>query len=215
MSIQDNSGANADFSPFSRAGKRLKKINEINQAATSVFIRDGYAQFSARKVAKELGMSLNNLQYYCGNTDNLCLQMIKARLGHFVERVSQLVQNVDAHSPFERLAAAIRENSSATLHPDTASFFFQMGAMASHDPSIRQVMVSQYQEFLEGFCQLVAEVDPLLPSDRVRTYAALIATQIEGNFFYLYQLNEHAGAGAQMIETTIAFWRTTLLPTPA
>lgn len=211
MPIQDKRGANADVSPFSRAGKRLKKINEINQAATTVFVRDGYAQFSARKVAKELGMSLNNLQYYCGNTDNLCLQMIKARLGHFVQRVSQLVHDVDAQTPFERLSAAIRENSSATLDPDTAGFFFQMGAMASHNALIKQVMVSQYQEFLEGFCQLVADVDPLLPADQVRTYAALIATQIEGNFFYLDQLNEHVGAGEQMIETTIAFWRTTLL----
>ena len=56
-----------DASPDSRAGKRLKKIEDINDAAAMVFVRDGYAQFSARKVAKELGISLNNLQHYCGN----------------------------------------------------------------------------------------------------------------------------------------------------
>ena len=45
----DESGA-GDVSPYSRAGKRLKKIEEINDAAAVIFVRDGYAQFSARKV---------------------------------------------------------------------------------------------------------------------------------------------------------------------
>lgn len=57
-----------------------------------------------------------------------------------------------------------------------------MGALASHDESIKDLMVSQYNHFLTGFCQLITEINPQLPADKVRTYAALIATQIEGVF---------------------------------
>ncbi|QHA85372.1 TetR family transcriptional regulator [Pseudomonas mediterranea] len=38
-------------------------MEETNDVAAAIFVRDGYAQFSARKVAKELGISLNNLQH--------------------------------------------------------------------------------------------------------------------------------------------------------
>ncbi|WP_047601951.1 TetR/AcrR family transcriptional regulator [Pseudomonas sp. RIT288] len=204
-----------DVSPYSRAGKRLKKIEEINDAAAVIFVRDGYAQFSARKVAKELGISLNNLQHYCGNTENLCRQMIKAKLGHFVEAVNHLVENACAATPIERLAVAIRENSSATFDTETGKFFFQMGALASHDESVKDLMVSQYNQFLTGFCQLITEINPALPADKVRTYAALIATQIEGNFFYQDQLSPTSGLREQMVETAISFWTATLTRSPA
>ena len=204
-----------DVSPYSRAGKRLKKIEEINDAAAVIFVRDGYAQFSARKVAKELGISLNNLQHYCGNTENLCRQMIKAKLGHFVEAVNHLVEDASAETPIERLAVAIRENSSATFDTETGKFFFQMGALASHDESIKDLMVSQYNHFLTGFCQLITEINPQLPADKVRTYAALIATQIEGIFFYQDQLSPTSGLREQMVETAISFWTATLAPSHA
>ena len=204
-----------DTSPYSRAGKRLKKIEDINDAAAMVFVRDGYAQFSARKVAKELGISLNNLQHYCGNTENLCRQMIAAKLSSYVESVNQLVEHARAETPMERLAVAIRENSAATLDTATGQFFFQMGALASHDASIKALMVEQYDQFLMGFCQLITEINPLLPEAQVRTYAALIATQIDGIFFYQDQLSPTSGVREQMVETAIALWTTVLMPTAA
>nr|WP_242487157.1 TetR/AcrR family transcriptional regulator [Pseudomonas sp. TH32] len=180
-----------------------------------VFVRDGYAQFSARKVAKELGISLNNLQHYCGNTENLCRQMIAAKLGHYVASVNQLVEQARAETPIEKLAVAIRENSAATLDCATGKFFFQMGALASHDASIKALMVEQYDQFLMGFCRLITEISPQLPNDQVRTYAALIATQIDGIFFYQDQLNPTSGVREQMVETAIALWTTILMPAKA
>lgn len=201
-----------EVSPYSRAGRRLKKIEDINDAAARVFVQDGYAQFSARKVAKELGISLNNLQHYCGNTENLCRQMIAAKLGQYVESVNQLVEHARAETPIERLAVAIRENSAATLDTATGKFFFQMGALASHDPSIKALMVEQYDQFLMGFCRLISEISPQLPDDQVQTYAALIATQIDGIFFYQDQLSPVSGVREQMVETAIALWTSILMP---
>ncbi|MDE1165329.1 MAG: TetR/AcrR family transcriptional regulator [Pseudomonas sp.] len=198
--------------PFSRAGKRAKRVEQINEAAARVFIRDGHGQFSARKVAKELGISLNNLQHYCGNTQNLCLQMITARLAYFVQGVDRLVADASPATPLERLAVAIRENSAATLDADTARFFFQVGALASYDPAIKAQMARQYDSFLEGICQLVADIDPQLPAETVRTYAALIATQIDGNFFYQDQLQAGTGQRERLVEAAINLWANVLAP---
>ncbi|MFB3303340.1 TetR/AcrR family transcriptional regulator [Pseudomonas sp. AMR01] len=202
-----------EVSPYSRAGKRQKKIEDINDAAAVIFVRDGYAQFSARKVAKELGISLNNLQHYCGSTENLCRQMIKAKLGHFVDAVNHLVENASVETPIERLAVAIRENSSASFDTETGKFFFQMGALASHDESIKDLMSVQYEHFLTNICRLITEINPQLQAEKVRIYAALIATQIEGIFFYQDQLSPTSGLREQMIETAILFWTATLVPT--
>lgn len=212
MLLEGGERAAEDVSPYSRAGKRRKRMDEINEAAAVVFVRDGYAQFSARKVAKELGISLNNLQHYCGSTENLCLQMIKARLEFFVQRVDLLVENASAVTPMDRLAVAIRENSAATFDEDTARFFFQMSALASHDPAIKALLVNQYDRFLEGFCRIISEINPDLPASQVLAYGALIATQIDGNFFYQNQLKSAAGLQEQMVEATIGFWSMTLRP---
>lgn len=201
-----------EITPYSRAGKRLKRIDEINEVAATVFVRDGYAAFSARKVAKELGISLNNLQHYCGSTENLCIQMLKAKLEFFVHQVDLLVEHASVETPMERLAVAIRENSAATFDTETARFFFQMSALASHDPAIKALMVSQYDRFIEGFRQLISAVNPQLPIFQVQIYAALIATQIDGNFFYQDQVDP--GMREQLIETAIAFWSMTLKPVP-
>jgi len=76
-------------------------------------------------------------------------------------------------------------------------------------------MVEQYDQFLMGFCRLITEISPQLPNDQVRTYAALIATQIDGIFFYQDQLNPTSGVREQMVETAIALWTTILMPAKA
>jgi AcrR family transcriptional regulator len=198
---------------YGRTQKRSRKIEEINDAAAQVFIRDGYAEFSARKVAKEMGISLSTLQHYCGNTENLCLQMIKAKLESFVFRFQEIY--TDSHTPpMEKLALAIRENVAATLDHYTGRLFFQMGALATQDERIKEVMIEQYEYFLTGLRYLVREINPQLNPDAVDTYSGLIATMIEGNFFYQWQPSLTPEIRAQMLDTSIALWSNTLMNPP-
>lgn len=199
---------------YGRPEKRARKIKEINDAAAAVFIRDGYSEFSARKVAKEMGISLGNLQHYCGNTDNLCLEMIKSKLEAFVTRFEE-IYTITQLPPMEKLELAIRENVAATLDHYTGKLFFQMGALATQDERIKEVMIEQYEHFLSGVKHLVSQINPKLSPEAIQTYAGLIATMIEGNFFYQWQPSLTPAIRKKMLTTSINFWNTTLLNPPA
>ena len=195
---------------YGRAQKRDRKLEQINAVAAEIFLRDGYAEFSARKVAKEMGISLSNLQHYCGNTDNLCLHMIKSKLEYFVIRFEEVYTDTSMQ-PLERFAIAIRENIEATLDEYTGRLYFQIGALATQNAEIKQVMIDQYDHFLSGVKYLIKEINPQLAPQKVQTYGALIATMIEGNFFYQWQPTLTPQVREDMINTAIDLWSRLLL----
>lgn len=194
---------------FSRAEKRSRKLEEINDAAAEVFLRDGYADFSARKVAKEVGISLSNLQHYCGNTDNLCLEMIKYKLGGYVTRFEKIYLD-ESMSPAERLELAIRENMMATMDDMTGRLFFQIGALAVLDKQIQQIWIDQYDHFISGMRYLVSLVNPKLSEQQILTYSGLIASMIEGNFFYQRQPSMSSSVREDMLNSAVQLWRSIL-----
>lgn len=198
---------------YGRTQKRSRKVEQINEAAAIVFIRDGYAEFSARKVAKELGVTLSNLQHYCGNTENLCLEMIKSKLERYVIRFKEIYLD-ETMTPLDRFALAIRENVTATMDHYTGRLFFQMGALATQDERIKQVMTDQYENFLSGMKYLVKEINPSLSTKSIQTYSALIATMIEGNFFYQWQPSITPEMRNEMIEASIEIWSKLLTNQP-
>ena len=202
-----NSTTNEMYKPvkYSRAEKRSRKLDEINDAAAAIFLRDGYAEFSARKVAKEVGISLSNLQHYCGNTEKLYIEMIKSKLERYVIRFEEIYLN-DSISPLERFELAIRENMLATMDDMTSRLFFQIGALATQDDQTRKIMIDQYDHFLSGMKYLVALINPLLSAQEVQTYSGLIATMIEGNFFYQWQPSMTPQVRADMIKTAVNLW---------
>lgn len=190
---------------YSRAEKRSRKLDEINDAAAAIFLRDGYAEFSARKVAKEVGISLSNLQHYCGNTEKLYIEMIKSKLEWYVIRFEEIYLN-DSIPPLERFESAIRENMLATMDDMTGRLFFQIGALATQDDQTKKIMIDQYDHFLSGMKYLVTLINPLLSEEKVQTYSGLIATMIEGNFFYQWQPSMTPEVRTNMIDTAVDLW---------
>ncbi len=203
--LTDGSDPTGGAPKFGRSQKRSRMIEAINDAAAEVFMRDGYADFSARKVAKELGISLSNLQHYCGNTDDLCFQMIKSKLEYYTAR-SQDTYACTTMTPMDKFALVMRENISATYSDFTARLFFQMGALATQDERIREVMIDQYEIFLDLLKNLIRQINPNLGSASVQTYSGLIATMIEGNFFYQWQPSITLSAREDMINGAIKIW---------
>ena len=190
---------------YSRAEKRSRKLDEINDAAAAIFLRDGYAEFSARKVAKEVGISLSNLQHYCGNTEKLYIEMIKSKLEWYVIRFEEIYLN-DTIPPLERFELAIRENMLATMDDMTGRLFFQIGALATQDDQTKKIMIDQYDHFLSGMKYLITLINPLLSEEKVQTYSGLIATMIEGNFFYQWQPSMTPEVRNDMINTSVDLW---------
>lgn len=188
-----------------REKKRVQRIEEIIDTAARIFVRDGHAQFSARRVASEMGISLSNLQHYCGTTENLLLSMIRAKIEIFVTQFVAVAQDTSL-TPEQRLLKVIGEDLEAARDPWIASFSFQSWALAEHDEAIGAHVKVIYETFCRVIAQLIREVNPALSVPRSEVFSVLIASQIEGLLFYNKQTGLLERHWQETLDTTLAMW---------
>ncbi|MGI4840888.1 MAG: TetR/AcrR family transcriptional regulator [Janthinobacterium lividum] len=190
-----------------REKKRVQRIEDIIDTAAMIFVRDGYAQFSARRVASEMGISLSNLQHYCGTTENLLLSMIRAKIEVFVTQFVAIASDT-ARTAEERLVDVIEQDMEAARDPWIASFSFQSWALAEHDQAVGEHLRVIYETFCRVMAQLIQEVNPQLTAARADIFAVLIASQIEGLLFYHKHTNALSQNWQETVDTTVAVWLT-------
>ncbi|MNE32514.1 hypothetical protein D3C80_1261290 [compost metagenome] len=131
--------------------------------------------------------------------------MIKSKLERYVIRFEAIYLD-DSMLPIERFELAIRENMLATMDDMTGRLFFQIGALAALDDQIKQIWIDQYDHFLTGMKYLVALINPQLSAEQIQTYSGLIATMIEGNFFYQRQPSMPPQVRANMVTSAVDLW---------
>ncbi|MBD1554113.1 TetR/AcrR family transcriptional regulator [Pseudomonas typographi] len=190
-----------------REKKRVQRIEDIIDTAAMIFVRDGYAQFSARRVASEMGISLSNLQHYCGTTENLLLSMIRAKIEVFVTQFVAIASDT-SRTAEERLVDVIEQDMEAARDPWIASFSFQSWALAEHDHAVGEHLTVIYETFCRVMGQLIQEVNPQLTKARADVFAVLIASQIEGLLFYHKHTNALSQNWQETVDTTVAMWLT-------
>ncbi|MDB5982563.1 MAG: transcriptional regulator, TetR family [Pseudomonas sp.] len=188
-----------------REKKRVQRIEDIIDTAAMIFVRDGYAQFSARRVASELGISLSNLQHYCGTTENLLLSMIRAKIEVFVTQFEAIAGDTSRDAE-ERLLEVIAQDMEAARDPWIASFSFQSWALAEHDQAIGEHLTIIYETFCRVVARLIQEVNPQLTEARTKVFAVLIASQIEGVLFYHKHTSALEDNWQETLDTTLAMW---------
>ncbi|WP_158664916.1 TetR/AcrR family transcriptional regulator [Pseudomonas sp. SWI44] len=188
-----------------REKKRVQRIEDIIETAAKLFVRDGYAQFSSRRVANELGISLSNLQHYCGTTENLLLSMIRAKIEVFVTRFHDIA-NQTSLTPEQRFIKIIDEDMVTTLDPWIASFSFQTWALAEHDKDVNEHLKHIYGEFCRILASLIRDVNPAVTHSKADVYATLIASQIEGLLLYNKQIAADQQHWDDTLETMRTMW---------
>lgn len=188
-----------------REKKRVQRIEDIIDTAAKIFVRDGYAQFSARRVASELGISLSNLQHYCGTTENLLLSVIRAKIEVFVTQFVGIAGDTSRPAE-ERLMDVIAQDMEAARDPWTASFSFQSWALAEHDQAIGEHLKAIYETFCKVLAKLIQEVNPKVAEARAKVFAVLIASQIEGVLFYHKHTDALNDNWQDTLDTTLAMW---------
>ncbi|WP_296254280.1 MULTISPECIES: TetR/AcrR family transcriptional regulator [unclassified Pseudomonas] len=188
-----------------REKKRVQRIEDIIDTAATIFVRDGYAQFSARRVASELGISLSNLQHYCGTTENLLLSVIRAKIEVFVTQFVGIAGDTSRPAE-ERLMDVIKQDMEAARDPWIASFSFQSWALAEHDQAIGEHLKVIYETFCRMLTKLIQEVNPQLAEARAKVFAVLIASQIEGVLFYHKHTDALTDNWQDTLDTMLAMW---------
>jgi AcrR family transcriptional regulator len=155
-----------------------------------VLVRDGYANFNLRKVAAEVGVRLNTVQYHFENRENLLAAAIKKAMEDwgcaYVRILSQGDRSVD-----ERLRRVQHLGLDFLDEPSTAPLLVECFALAQHDASVREIVQSEYFAYRRLFADLLRELRPDLSADELMAFATVFAAQMEGFVLLLRRDDPH------------------------
>jgi AcrR family transcriptional regulator len=124
------------------SAKGANTIRQILAAAHTVFLRDGHAGLSMRKVAVEAGVAVGNVNYYFSSKSALLEAMLKEVLADFAKAHIRQFQP-DRDSPLEILLNVIDfyVANGRTSH----SLFFQIWGYAASDENAKLLIREIYR----------------------------------------------------------------------
>ncbi|MBS0612655.1 MAG: TetR/AcrR family transcriptional regulator [Proteobacteria bacterium] len=179
------------FTSTRRSGREdTPKAQQILRASRRLLIRKGFADYSARSVAKEAKISLGALQY--------CFPTLHALLASTLEYV---VNNYEAH--YVQLERKIEGSAEARLYalldylvddnwsPETRKIFFGIWALSVHSTFARRMMHEMYTYQIERVSGFIAAAGPHLSAQHSRDLATQLMAMIEG--FCLFSERPTAG----------------------
>ncbi len=160
-----------------RSAKSARTIQRIIAAAHAVFIRDGHAGLSLRKVADEADIAVGNLTYHFASKSELleatlteCLaQYIDGHLAEFDERPG---------APIDMLLNVVA--FCARNARESHRFFYQMWGYAGSSDAARTTVHNLYQPIGRLIYQLVRAANPDLDYAAARRAVLQIFSLEEG-----------------------------------
>jgi len=157
--------------------KGAKTLVQILEAAQRVFIRDGYAGLSLRKVADEAGVALGNVSYYFNSKRALIDMALREKFSDYIEihfKQLQAKQDQPVEMVLEMLDFYVRSGREA--HP----FFFQLWSYAVSDNHARTVVRELYRPIGRVVYYLIRAARPDIADSRVREMTLQIISLEEG-----------------------------------
>ncbi|HEX7684977.1 MAG TPA: TetR/AcrR family transcriptional regulator [Trinickia sp.] len=151
------------------------RLAQIMESSREVFLEDGYAAFSARRVAARVGITLGNLQYYFRAKEELQRATVEVGLREVLERYLHLIDTpgANAASRFSALADRIFLDAYETR---LASFLIEAWAFGHRQPYAAQLVGEAYSQYLDGLAGLLKQIDSRLTSDECRVRALALIT---------------------------------------
>ncbi len=155
------------------------RVAAILSAANSLFLKDGLAGLSLRRVAKASGISLGNLTYYFSSKADLFESMIAHILKQYAE-AGRSATRFAGVTPAAGLEGYLRFLFSDCRKEETQRFFYQFWAAASHDEFVSKARRRVYEEFQKNLCQICARVNGKLSRSELEQRAVLLMALVEG-----------------------------------
>jgi AcrR family transcriptional regulator len=161
-------------------GRGLARAQVILQAAHELFVRDGYAAFSVRSVALQVGASLSNVQHYYPTKDALVEAMLLHAYGQYQQRIDRLLEAMPQASRLEQFVAAMDMLLADMKRPDVVGGITQTWVMAQQHPAAAATVARIQARERRTVYALIQGLAPGRSDDEVQARAALIVAQIEG-----------------------------------
>jgi AcrR family transcriptional regulator len=163
----------------SRPYLQNRQSRRILEAARDVFIREGGAAFSTRRVAKAAKLSLGSVQHVFPTTDEL----VTAMLEHVNDGYDLAYREMAARLPFnaeQRLVAALDYWLEDICQPDVRRFWFGFWALGCHNKHAESLLKQAYRHHSDNVAAFIGAARASLSEDRCREVATHIVALIEG-----------------------------------
>jgi AcrR family transcriptional regulator len=164
------STASSNSDPASPKGRRRR--DEILDAAEGLLIREGYAGFSMRRIAEQLGIRLSNVQYYFA-TPPAVIEALFARALEAARTELQAGAGLDLENFLRYVAES--QDSARSCH-----LFWELWALSAREPQIAQTLNRFYAGYCHAVESLIAQRAPAMPTAQRRRRAVLIMSMLEG-----------------------------------
>lgn len=167
-------------------GQRSKgelRLAEIVRAAREVFEEDGYATFSARRVAARVGITLGNLQYYFRTKEELLRVTLESGMRETLERYAELInrQGENASSRYSALAERIFLDIYETK---LTSFLIEAWAFGHRESYAAELMGDIYSQYLDAIAGLIKQLDRTFTKDECHVRAFALAALAGGMMLF-------------------------------
>lgn len=158
----------------------------ILEAARTVFVEDGYAAFSSRRVAAVAGLTLSTLQHYFATHQSLRLAAIDSLIGLYPARYRAMLED-SSLTPRRRLELLVEDTLDAVSDPNVCGFIFQAFALAAHDPAVGRLVETHYADYVDVVAQMLRMNKPSLAHDDAAALATLFTSQMDGMMFFEFR----------------------------
>ncbi|MCB2099200.1 MAG: TetR/AcrR family transcriptional regulator [Parvularculaceae bacterium] len=160
-----------------RSPKGARTLNQILEASHRVFLREGHAGLSMRKVADEAGLALGNVNYYFDSKRALLEATLREALADYVEaHIREFDEGRDA--PIDILLNVITFYISNGR--ESYPLFFQMWGYAASDEGARTLIRELYRPIGRFIYYLVRAARPDASDARVREIVLQLFSLEEG-----------------------------------
>jgi AcrR family transcriptional regulator len=160
-----------------------KQSRRILDAAREVFVRQGHAVFSARRVAKAAKLSLGSVQHVFPTTDEL----VTAMLEHVNDGYEAAYRDMADRLPFsaeERLKAVIEYLLGDICRADVRKFWFGFWALSCHNAYGEELLREAYRWQTNHVAGFLGAARPELSDTDCLRLSIHISALIEGMMLF-------------------------------
>lgn len=168
-----------------RAGVYSKGKNtasEILSSAIKVFIAEGYAGFSLRKVAAAADVKLSNLQHYFPSKDALLEAMMTVEIEAYLASFEEIRSHGSAEQQLAELVDMVVEDLKTKK---TTIFFPELWSLSNHHQAMTKHMDAMYRRYRLVVKEIIRAINPALNDRQVKHLALFITASLEGHTVFV------------------------------
>lgn len=152
-------------------------------AAKAVFIRDGAATFSARRVAKEVGLSLRSVQHYYPTTEKLLAAVTDLVIQEYESAYEVLYKKLPFNAE-ARLLGVIDILLASNWEQDTRRVFYGLYALSCYKKFAAKLTDRMHARHTHHLATLIGAARSELTENRCMELAVIIAAMLDGAMIF-------------------------------